>query len=157
MTILGETPGMEFLGAYDRRADLPRMYAGVHFSWAVDFFGNYGNSQWTLPNRLYEGGLHGTIPIAQKSVETGRWLARHGAGILLDDPVEDSAVRFFETLDAATYADAKAAFARVPRSAFVYSDEDGLSFCSMLAGLPKHAGPVSCFVANAQEGSKTNA
>ncbi|MFN3513199.1 MAG: glycosyl transferase family 1 [Phenylobacterium sp.] len=82
---VAETPGLSFQGAY-APADLPRIYGEVHFTWAIDYFEAGQNSEWLLPNRLYEGGLHGAPPIALASVQTGRWLAAHGAGLLLQDP-----------------------------------------------------------------------
>jgi len=136
LQVIESTPGMEYRGVYDRRTDLPAIYSDVHFAWTVDFFGSYGNSDKLLPNRLYEAGLYGSVPIAERSVATGRWLANHNAGILLDDPIEESAARFFETLDAETYAQASKALTLIPRSAFVCSDEECRGVCSMLAGLP---------------------
>jgi succinoglycan biosynthesis protein ExoL len=133
LEVVQSTPGMEYHGLYDRRTDLADMYSDVHFTWAIDFFGNHGNSEMLLPNRLYEGSLYGAVPIAEKSVATGRWLARHGAGILLDDPIEESAADFFDTLDARTFAQAKDALALVPRSAFVCSDEECGRICAMFA------------------------
>ena len=63
----------------------------MHFTWAIDYFEEGLNSAWLLPNRLYEGGLFGSVPIALADVETGRWLAKRGAGVLVGDPVEDLA------------------------------------------------------------------
>jgi succinoglycan biosynthesis protein ExoL len=142
LEVVGSTPGMEYRGLYDRRTDLADIYSEVHFTWAIDFFGDHGNSEMLLPNRLYEGSLYGAVPIAERSVATGRWLARHDAGILLNDPIEESAVHFFDTLDAETFAQAKRALGLVPRSAFVCSDEECGRICAMFATRPL-GGPVS--------------
>src|SRR5205085_9534876 len=56
-------PNMLFGGAYGP-ADLPRLYGDVHFSWAVDFMEAGQNSDWLLPNRIYESGRYGAVPIA---------------------------------------------------------------------------------------------
>jgi succinoglycan biosynthesis protein ExoL len=56
----------------------------VHFTWAIDYFEAGQNSDWLLPNRLYEGSAQGAVPIALNSVETGRWLAARDAGLRLD-------------------------------------------------------------------------
>ena len=77
------TPGVSFLGEYDRHADLAAIYRDVHFAWAMDFYEADANSEWLLPNRLYEGSLHGAVPLACASVETGRWLAAQNCGVLL--------------------------------------------------------------------------
>jgi succinoglycan biosynthesis protein ExoL len=133
LEVVGSTPGMVYSGRYDRRTDLASIYSDVHFTWAIDYFGNYGNSEMLLPNRLYEGSLYGAVPIAERLVATGRWLARYGAGILLDNPLEEDATHFFGTLNAGTFAQAKHALALVPRSAFVCSDEECSRICEMIA------------------------
>ncbi|MDB5594153.1 MAG: hypothetical protein JWM36_1114 [Hyphomicrobiales bacterium] len=76
-------PGVRYLGVY-KPGDLPSMYQDVHFTWAIDYFEAGQNSDWLLPNRLYEGSAHGAVPIALSSVETGRWLAARNAGLRLE-------------------------------------------------------------------------
>lgn len=86
--VVDATPGLSFEGPYARE-DLARIYGEVHLTWAIDYFEVGQNSDWLLPNRLYEGGLYGAPAIALESVQTGRWLAARQAGILLKDPAED--------------------------------------------------------------------
>ncbi len=76
---------IEFRGAYRYPEDLEDIYAGAHFNWTIDMFWEGQNSTWALANRIYEGGRGGVVPIAQASVETGRYYQRLGIGILLDD------------------------------------------------------------------------
>lgn len=135
--VLADTPGLVFQGAYDRRTDLAAMYGSVHFTWAIDFFEAGANSDWLLPNRLYEGGLHGAVPIALGSVETGRWLERRGAGLLLDEPLARSLPALFEGMDAGRYARAREAVARLPRSEFVHGEAESADFAAALAGLAR--------------------
>ncbi|MGH7019206.1 MAG: glycosyltransferase, partial [Brevundimonas sp.] len=106
-------PGVAFLGPYDSAA-LASHYDGVHFVWGLDFFEAGLNSRWLLPNRLYEGGARNRPVIAQAEVETGRWLARRGCGVLLEE-VETDLRRFFEGLTVAAYADLIKRCADVPR------------------------------------------
>ncbi|MND84521.1 hypothetical protein D3C80_764130 [compost metagenome] len=104
---------MTFLGPYDSAA-LASHYDGVHFVWGLDFFEAGLNSRWLLPNRLYEGGARNRPVIAQAEVETGRWLAQRGCGVLLDD-VEGDLRRFFEGLTVEAYADLVRRCEGVPR------------------------------------------
>lgn len=120
--IVDETPGLSFHGAYDRRRDLGAMYGAVHFTWAIDYYEAGANSDWLLPNRLYEGSLHGAVPIALHRVETGRWLARHGAGLLLGDAAEDDLAAALQAMTAECYSAATAAVSAIARIALV---EDG--------------------------------
>ena len=86
------TPHMEFHGAY-KPEDLPLIYREAHFVWAIDYFEAGGNSDWLLPNRLYEGLYHHSIPLAVAGVETARWLESNNVGVVLAEPLA-------ETLDA---------------------------------------------------------
>lgn len=90
--VIEASPGLRFEGPY-ARGDLARIYGEVHFTWAIDYFEAGQNSDWLLPNRLYEGGLFGAVPMALGTVETGRWLAAREAGILLADPANELADR----------------------------------------------------------------
>jgi len=118
---IAATPGFAFGGAY-RPAELGRLYGGVHFNWAIDFFEEGANSRWLLPNRIYEGGAHGAIPIALEGTETAAWLKRHGIGVVLDSlaAFED----FLLHLTPERYAQLKAACLAVPQSDFIAGEDD---------------------------------
>ena len=127
--VVAATPGLSFLGPYDRRRDLAAMYRGVHFAWAIDYYEAGANSDWLLPNRLYEGSLHGAVPITLARTETGRWLAGRQAGVLLQEPLEAALPAFFAGLDVAGYTAAAAAIAAIPRGDLV---EDGTALAAAL-------------------------
>jgi len=101
--LLRESPGISYLGPYKNPDDLPHIYGGVHFAWAIDFYEEGANSSWLLPNRLYESALYGAVPIALRSVETGHWLAEHGVGWLVDTPLEESVGRLLQSMTQAEY------------------------------------------------------
>src|SRR3546814_1169595 len=52
-------PNMIYGGEYRNPDDLPEIYGRVHLTWAFDFLDEGSNSDWLLPNRLYEGGYFG--------------------------------------------------------------------------------------------------
>jgi succinoglycan biosynthesis protein ExoL len=122
--VLAATPGLSFHGAYDRARDLPALYADVDFAWAVDFYEAGSNSDWLLPNRLYEAGLFGAVPIACRNVATGAWLAERGVGVLLDEDPARSVQNFIRTLDPTRLATLRAGLAALPDTAFLYTRED---------------------------------
>jgi len=101
--IISETPNLFYHGPYRYPDDLQKIYGDVHFVWAVDFYEAGFNSSWLLPNRLYEGGLHGVVPIALRGMETGNWLERHGVGLLMDSPFEDHVADLFTGMTPETY------------------------------------------------------
>ena len=130
--LVAATPGMRFLGPYDRQHDLAEIYHNVHFAWAIDFYEADANSRWLLPNRLYEGGLHGAVPIALASVETGRWLAGRNAGVLLSEPLAKDLRRYFSALQPTAYAAAVSDLTAVTRDTWVDTGDDGARLASAL-------------------------
>lgn len=132
-------PHVSFHGAYRNPEDLRSIYDEVQFVWAVDFFEEGLNSEWLLPNRLYEGSLHGAIPIALKRTETGRLLDRHGMGLLLEraDP-DDLATRFFN-LTPQYYRTLFEGLAQSQPSQWAANREDCRALTQQLAALrPRH-------------------
>lgn len=96
-------PHMRFEGAYRNPGDLPSIYGEVHFSWAIDFFEEGMNSNWLLPNRLYEGGRFGVVPIAMNGTETARFLTERRLGLLLEEATVEALVARFGNLTPGGY------------------------------------------------------
>ena len=96
-------PGLRYDGPYDGATELASLYTAVDFTWAIDFFEAGANSTWLLPNRLYEGGMHGSVPLAIGATETGHWLAARSAGVLLGEPLAEELAAFFANLTEARY------------------------------------------------------
>lgn len=120
---IGRTPGMAYGGPY-RSEDLGAHYGAVHFAWAIDFFEEGANSRWLLPNRIYEGGAFGCVPIALADTETGRWLKHLGIGVCLEDMAAFEP--FLLQLTSERYAELKRASCAVPKAAFVAGESDCL-------------------------------
>jgi hypothetical protein len=113
---LREVPGVDYGGPFEA-AELGDLYSETHFTWAVDYVDEGLNSSWLLPNRLYEGGYYGSVPIALGGVEIGRWLQAQGLGVTLGDP-EQELEAFLDALTPAAYARLEAASLTAPRSLF---------------------------------------
>jgi succinoglycan biosynthesis protein ExoL len=107
----------------------------VHFTWAIDFYQEGANSTWLLPNRLYEGGLHGAVPIALRDVETGRWLQQHGLGLLLELPLEESVEKLLSTMTLQIYRDAATRLGAASRRLFEWTDAECHELVSRLAAV----------------------
>ena len=132
---IGEAPGIHFLGPYRNPQDLQSIYRQVHFNWAIDMFEQGLNSSWLLPNRLYEGGLYGAVPIALLSVETGRLLQKLALGVLLTDPIATSLRAFFAALTPEKYHDLETAISSVPRATWLCSRSESESLVNWLGSL----------------------
>ena len=107
-------PGIRFEGPYRNPEELAAIYNEVHFSWCIDMFEEGLNSSWLLPNRLYEGGLFATVPLAQSEVEIGQVLRNLAIGVVLNAPLERSLHLFFESITADDYTQLASKSAAVP-------------------------------------------
>jgi len=123
-------PFMQFHGAYRNPEDLPRIYGEVHFSWAIDFFEEGQNSNWLLPNRLYEGCRYHSVPIAMEGTETAHFLKALDIGFSLARPDAGELAALFDQLDAERYERARAGVAAQERSMWVCNEDD----CRALVG-----------------------
>lgn len=128
-------PFVTYLGPY--QADqLPALYARCHFAWAIDYFEEGLNSNWLLPNRLYEALACGAIPIALDGVETGRWLAARGVGVLLPRGGESQRLgAFLGALDRVEVERLRQAAATIAREEVVAGHDDCAGLVKAVAGL----------------------
>jgi len=94
-------PGCSYTGEYDP-GSLGKLLATSSFNWAVDF-ADGKNSEWLLPNRLYEAITH-TIPlIAVDGTATGAVVGRYNIGIVLPECTPQAVTHALETCDRQTY------------------------------------------------------
>lgn len=94
-------------GPYKNPDDLEKIYNEVHFTWAVDMFEEGLNSSWLLPNRLYEGGLYNSVPIAIENVETGRYIKKLCIGHTLKSASDKELTELISGLNNDTYGNLK--------------------------------------------------
>jgi glycosyltransferase involved in cell wall biosynthesis len=116
---LEKVPHVRFEGRYRSPEDLEQIYAEVDFVWAIDMWETDTNSKWLLPNRLYEGGYFGAVPLAQADTEVGRWVKVHGAGVQFPSPLLSNMTSFFESLDQGRFDTLVSAVASLPPETWV--------------------------------------
>lgn len=134
-------PHLSFEGTYRNPEDMASIYGNVHFAWAIDFFEEGQNSEWLLPNRLYEGCRFGAVPIALRRTEVGRYLARGGFGVLLDDASPESLAEKLRSFGAADYAAQQERLASIDPAAWVCTTRDCRNLVDRLAHLRSPAPP----------------
>lgn len=122
--IVGKEPHLSFGGAYRNPEDMAAIYGEAHFSWAIDFFEEGQNSEWLLPNRLYEGCRFGAIPIALRRTEVGRYLERKGFGLLVDDASPEALAKELSAFSPDEYARQQARLSAVDPAAWVCTARD---------------------------------
>jgi succinoglycan biosynthesis protein ExoL len=131
---IANEPFIHFGGAYRNSDDLPAIFGEVHLNWAIDYYEKGQNSAWLLPNRIYEGSAYGAVPIALSEVETGRWLAQRGVGIVLDDPIERRLADFLHRLDRDGYAKLAAKIEALPRADLISDRSDCRNLVEAICG-----------------------
>ena len=104
---VAEAPHLTFGGPYRNPEDLPEIYGEVHFAWLPDFFEEGMNSEWLLPNRLYEGCYCSTVPLAMAGTETARFLDEKGLGFTIAEPTAAALSRLVgDCMNPVRYAEA---------------------------------------------------
>ena len=112
-------PNMKFGGPYRSPEDLPQLYGTIDFAWCVDYLDVGKNSDWLLPNRIYEGGLFAALALARRNTATGRKIEAEGLGWALDEPLEQGVITLLESLTSEAYSRARRRVLDLPTSMFV--------------------------------------
>ncbi|WLS05848.1 glycosyl transferase family 1 [Shinella oryzae] len=152
--IVNREPFIRFEGPYRNPEDLSAIYAEVDFTWAIDFFEEGQNSQWLLPNRIYEGGRHGALPIVLEGTETARLAARHGVGIALADGRLETLTQRFAAFGDDDYQALNARLVALGTRPWVLDRADCTAFVQRLGALRQPSGqaaplqPLPSLIAN---------
>jgi len=117
--ISAQTPNIRYFGRYRNPEDLAQIYGAINLTWAVDFSASGANSDWLIPNRLYEGGLYGVPAIARQGTATGDMIENGNLGWALVEPFDDTLETFLSTLDSAACVAMSERIRDRDRSAFV--------------------------------------
>lgn len=135
--VVRDAPFIHFAGPYKNPEDLAGIYNDVQFSWAIDFFEEGLNSSWLLPNRLYEGGLNGAVPIAIDGTETARFLASRRIGLMLDTADATHLAALLGEMDEQRYLAAFEAVASQDRKQWMIDRADCHGLVQRLASLTR--------------------
>jgi succinoglycan biosynthesis protein ExoL len=137
-----QNPHISFHGAYNYPDDLPHIYGQIDIAWLVDRMDAGANSDWLLPNRLYESGAHGTVAMALKETETGQYLRRAGLGLLLPDLDPQHVIDCLEQLDDSRLAKLRGKVLAIRPSTWRVTQKDCERLVDVLAGRPRTASVV---------------
>jgi succinoglycan biosynthesis protein ExoL len=128
-------PWLSFRGPYRNPEDMAAIYHEVHFSWAIDFFEQGQNSEWLLPNRLYEGCRFGAVPVSMADTETGRFLKRQEIGVLLPQATPEGLEAALGGMDRERFRKLKSIVSATSPKTWSYDRGDCLAFVDKLRGL----------------------
>jgi len=129
-----QNPHISFHGSYTYPDDLPHIYAEVDIAWLVDRMDAGANSDWLLPNRLYESGAHGAVAMALEQTETGQYLKRAGLGLLLPNLEPQSVIDRLAQIDDSTLTALRGHVLAQPGSRWRVTQTDCEKLVDIMAG-----------------------
>ncbi|TKT69331.1 glycosyltransferase [Aquamicrobium sp. LC103] len=134
-------PYLTFAGPYRNPEDIAEIYGGVHFSWAIDFFEEGQNSEWLLPNRLYEGCRFGAIPITMSGTETARHVGERGIGVELPEATPAAISAALSAIDVESHGAMRTRVLAAGPGAWSYDAADCRALVARLSTLGKTPRP----------------
>lgn len=124
---------LSYLGPYSAPGDLAAIYRDIDFVWAIDFFEEGLNSDWLLPNRIYEGPFHGAVPIVYRGTETARFARDLGIGLELQNSNSSSMELLLGALDREQVSALKLAVRKVPDDKLMADTGEYVELVKMLS------------------------
>ena len=97
-------PNIRYGGPYAYPAGLAEVYAAGDLVWAQDLWQAGSNSDWLLPNRIYEASWFGCPSIAVACTQTAARIAADGLGFIIDRADPASLQSLLDRLDRPTIA-----------------------------------------------------
>jgi succinoglycan biosynthesis protein ExoL len=88
--VLHAHPNIRHAGAYRYPDALGAIYTACDAVWAQDLWQSGANSDWLLPNRIYEASYFGCPSIALAGTETGRRVAADGLGFTVEEATAEA-------------------------------------------------------------------
>lgn len=139
--IVKANPDLHFEGSYSWPTDLPGIYASVDLAWLIDRYDAGLNSDWLLPNRLYEGAGQGSVPIVLQGTEVARRVGQAGFGVVIPKADPESVAQVLRALTRAELHRLRAVLARQPASDWIADSDSCVQLMAALAGAARH-GPA---------------
>lgn len=119
-------------GPYKWPEGLADAYHGAHFVWSQELSWSGHNSDWLLPNRIYEGSYFGTLSLCVAGTETGRIVAERNLGYVLPDSQSKTFINFIRNIDRKELLSKQESLLNRPESDFVASTEETKRFITRI-------------------------
>ena len=92
-------PNVHYHGPYAWPDGLAPIYGAADLAWCQDLWQSAANSDWLLPNRIYEAGWFGCPSLACAATETGRTIEARGLGYTIPEATPEALIALLERLD----------------------------------------------------------
>ena len=122
--VVAARPSMTFCGGYAYPDDLTRVYEDCDVVWAQDLWQRGNNSDWLLPNRIYEASWAGCPSIALADTETGRRIEADDLGWVIPSGDGRALAELLSTLSPSAIQAKGQALLDRPETDFVQSYEE---------------------------------
>lgn len=161
--VIDANPDLDFLGPYTWPDDLPAIYGAIDLAWLIDRYQAGQNSDWLLPNRLYEGCLNGAVPVVLDGTEVARRIQQWDCGVPVPAAETGAVEAALSGVDPTRLSRLRAAVAAIPRPALQMDDAECVSLTRAICGLGKaaetvgHGKPGVTMAHAAPEGAGLNA
>lgn len=123
-TELARRPNAEWTGPYPYPQGLPGAYAGCDLVWAQDMWQRGTNSDWLLPNRIYEASWCGCPSVGLEGTQTGRQIAQDGLGWTIPEPTPQALAALLSDLPREALLERHRALLARPALDFVQSPQE---------------------------------
>ncbi len=77
-------PNIEYKGPYEWPNELEDVYKNADFVWAQELSWKGHNSDWLIPNRIYEASYFGVLSLAVKGTQTADIINQRQLGYIID-------------------------------------------------------------------------
>ncbi len=130
-SLVSQSNHMSYTGPYGSLETLADIYEDIHFCWTIDFYEEGYNSDWLLPNRLYEVGALQLVHLARAGTQTASFLQNLGLGVSFESPEKDI-YDFFKTLTPESYKELTNKYNTVPQTCWQFSHKDCIKLVDQL-------------------------
>ncbi len=121
---IAELPNIRFEGPYDWPQGLARAYAGIDIVWSQELAWSGGNSDWLIPNRVYEASYFGVPSLSVGATQTSSIVRDRHLGYVLPEPTSAALLEFVQQLERTQLAAVRSDLLARPASQFVLQAGD---------------------------------
>ena len=115
---------ISFVGPYAWPHGLAEVYRGVDLVWAQELSWSGHNSDWLIPNRVYEASYFGVPSVALSTTQTGAIIEQRRLGYVLSRESHEELLQLLNNLDSDQLHQTKTDLLSRPVDQFVASSRD---------------------------------